>query len=162
MTTKRRTIRRGGTRRITPEVVAAWQAADYSALHCALGLGPWEPSPLPVEITALGCSLDDIPEQDSSSCWDDSLPKAQALQRQLLALAGWPDCRAAYEENLAEARSMAKYCAMLVKHPERRHQGTGSDDASCLHSLREARAEVRYRKRLLDELEQVQQAHKPS
>ena len=93
MPTNRRRFDR--TRRhITPEAVDAWRRADFMALHVALGLKPWEASPLPYEITALGCSEDDLPLDQDCSEWDKTLPKAIALQKQLLELAGWPDCRA--------------------------------------------------------------------
>src|SRR6188472_3143559 len=106
MATKRRTIRRGiRSNRLTPEVIAAWMACDYRALHCALGLQPHEPSPLPREIGALGCSEEDLARvaPDSPRLWDKALPRSLELQRRLLALAGWPDCREAYETNLREA-----------------------------------------------------------
>jgi hypothetical protein len=35
--------------RITPEAIQAYLADDYGALHRALGLKPWETSPLWVE-----------------------------------------------------------------------------------------------------------------
>jgi hypothetical protein len=84
MSTNRRTKRRGAKPGITPEAIAAWQAADFRALHRALGLAPWEPSPLPREIIALGCSQDDEVDADSGRCWDQALPKALAIQRKLL------------------------------------------------------------------------------
>jgi hypothetical protein len=162
MSTNRRTIRRGGKQgRITPEAIAAWQAADFTALHRALGLKPWEPSPLPAEITALGCSQDEGPIGDSTRFWNGALPKAQALQRQLLEVAGWPDCREAYKENLRRAREMASYYRAMVKHPERRHQGTGSDELSLRRKLKEEEREVRYRQRLLRELKDVQEEYRP-
>lgn len=34
--------------RITPDAVAAYRAGDAMALHAALGLRPWQPSPLDV------------------------------------------------------------------------------------------------------------------
>ncbi len=88
------------------------------------------------------------------------LRKAQALQRELLAVAGWPDCRVACQENLRKGREMASYYAMLIKDPERRHQGTGSDEISLKRNLRGARAEVGCRKRLLGEVNQVQEAYR--
>lgn len=35
--------------RITEAARDAWQAGDVRALHLALGLRPWEPSPLEIE-----------------------------------------------------------------------------------------------------------------
>jgi hypothetical protein len=153
MSTNRRTRHRGAKPGITPEVVAAWQAADYRALHRALGLGPWEQSPLPREIIALGCSQDDEVDADSGRCWDQALPKVLAIQRKLLEVAGWPECREAYEANLREAKEWAAYCRGLIKDPERRHQGTGTDLPSLREKLRDAQDEVAYRKKLLDGLD---------
>jgi hypothetical protein len=124
MTTKRRTIRRGGKGRITHEGIDAWKRCDFGALHLALGLAPWEQSPLPEEVTALGVSEDNPPDPASTTGWDQSYRKAIGLQRALLAAAGWPNCRAAYEENLHDAEEMAAYCRELVDHPERGGQGT--------------------------------------
>jgi plasmid stabilization system protein ParE len=153
MSTNRRTKRRGAKPGITPEAIAAWQAADFRALHRALGLAPWEPSPLPREIIALGCSQDDEVDADSGRCWDQALPKALAIQRKLLKVAGWPECREAYAANLREAREWATYCRGLVKHPDRCHRGTSTDLPTLREKLRDAEGEVAYRKKLLDELD---------
>jgi hypothetical protein len=67
MSTKRRIIDRERKQGITPEAVAAWMACDWDALHCALGLNIWERSPLPREISGMGCSEDDLPEDADSS-----------------------------------------------------------------------------------------------
>ena len=40
----------------TDEVIAAFKAADFHRLHRALGLSPWNASPLPIEIHGLGVS----------------------------------------------------------------------------------------------------------
>ena len=50
-------------------------------LHRALGLMPWECSPLPVEIEGLGVDQGD----PRPSCWDDrhGYEQAQELQREL-------------------------------------------------------------------------------
>ncbi len=53
MPVKRRTLK-GTPHRITPEAVDAFRAGDYLGLHRALGLAPWETSPLPSDVTALG------------------------------------------------------------------------------------------------------------
>lgn len=45
MPTKRRAAK-GRTHRITRDALAAFQAGDAIALHRALGLRPWQPSPL--------------------------------------------------------------------------------------------------------------------
>jgi hypothetical protein len=150
MSTKRRTLRRGGRKgRLTPEVIAAWLAADFHALHCALGLRVWEASPLPREITPLGCDDDGADRQ------------AVELQRRLLAAAGWPDCRHVYEANLREAQGWASSCRELVKYPDRGGQGTNCDPASRREALRRAEAEVRYRKELLTGLDEVRRRFAP-
>jgi hypothetical protein len=140
---------------ITPEAIAAWQACDYLALHCALGLGPGEASPLPEEITALGISEETAAAVRSNTqrCYEMSYPTALALQRELLAIAGWPDCRDAYEKNLADAERDVAYCYDLVRDPDSGGRGTGYDMASRRRKLKEALAELAYRKRLLAELE---------
>jgi hypothetical protein len=92
MPTNRTPIGRKAITRITPEAVAAWKRADFMALHRALGLKPWQPSPLPSEVTALGVCEGERPDADSGRAWDHAWPKALALQKQLLELAGWPDC----------------------------------------------------------------------
>jgi hypothetical protein len=43
-------MRRRAKPGLTPEAIAAWQACDYNALHCALNLYPHEQSPLPEEV----------------------------------------------------------------------------------------------------------------
>ena len=46
MPTKRTPIKRAQQRQITPEAVEYFAKADWRALHRALGLKPWEASPL--------------------------------------------------------------------------------------------------------------------
>jgi hypothetical protein len=147
-TRRSRNRRSGGT--IPPEAIDAWKRCDSTALHLALDLAPWEPSPLPAEIDGLG--IHDAPDPASNNAWDMAYPKVIGLQRQLLAAAGWPDCRKAYEENLKEAQSWARYCRELLEHPERGGQGTGCDPASRRQVLEEAKADVAYRKKLLADL----------
>ena len=100
MPTNRTPVARKAILKITPEAIQAWKRADFHALHSLLGLKPWEASPLPRKITALGCSQDDLLVEPNDGAWGQSLPKAVALQRQLLAVAGWPDCRQIYEGKL--------------------------------------------------------------
>ena len=154
MPTNRRPLRRGRKARLTPEVIAAWQACDVRALRCALGLELWDPSPLPCEITAGGVSEDSPPPPNSTRLHDKAYEKVLALQRELLAVAGWPDCREAYERNLRNAEEERDDCARLVRDPDARHQGTGMDEASLRRALKEARQEVAYRKKLLAELKE--------
>jgi hypothetical protein len=156
---KRRPLRRERKMRLTPEAIAAWQSCDARALACALGLDFWgEPSPLPAEIISSGVSPDLPPYPNSVRCWDKAYDKVLALQRELFQVAGWPDCRAAYEENLREAEEDRDYYALLVRDPDARHQGTGMDTASLRQRLKEARKEVAYRKKLLAELDAKEKA----
>jgi hypothetical protein len=152
MTTNRRKLDRTKRPIITEQAVAAWKRADFMALHRALGLKLWETSPLPSEITALGCSEDELDPADHRYQYD---VKALALQKQLLSAAGWPDCRQVYEENLRDAQEWAAYCRELVKYPDRGSIGTGCDPFSRREKLQEAKAEVAYRKKLLAELDEV-------
>ena len=68
--------------RITPDAIEAFIAGDYMALHRALGLAPWEMSPLPAASNALGADPDDPPPGDGTG-WYDSWPLAMELQRAL-------------------------------------------------------------------------------
>lgn len=137
---------------LTPETIAAWMACDFSALHCALGLKSWEPSPLPREISEGGCSADDLPENADSDTrpWVMELKRSLTLQHKLLSAVGWPtDCRAAYEANLRKAKQEVREARELIKHPERGGIGTGCDPVSRRERLAEAERELDYCKRLL-------------
>ncbi len=74
-------------------------------------------------------------------------------QRQLLATAGWPDCRKVYEENLEDAKGTAAYYEKLLAFPYLRGQGTGSSEAEICASLERAKAKVAYREQLIVELD---------
>jgi hypothetical protein len=153
MPSKRRPLQRDRKVQLTPEIIAAWQSCDDKALSCALGLNRFcELSPLPSEIISRGVSPNRPPSPNSDRPMDKSYDKALAIQRELLAVAGWPQCREAYERNLAEAEEWRDYYAMLIRDPDARYQGTGMDTASLRQGLKEAEAEVRYRKKLLAEL----------
>ena len=89
-----------------------------------------------------------------NSLWDASWQQAIAFQRELLAMAGWPDCRAAYEENLQKAKDRAAYCQQLLDHPQRGGQGT--DIASRKRALADALAGVAWRQALLDGLKEAE------
>lgn len=68
---------------ITAEAIEAYQAHDYLALHRALGLYPWEMSPLPND--PLGCNPDwEMPEH-TTNLFELSFPQAVDLQRELEA-----------------------------------------------------------------------------
>ena len=72
--------------RITLEVVEAYRAGDYLRLHRALGLRPWEMSPLPKRVTPLGVSNE--PPPPDRTAWNDSWEQAKELQRAILAEIG--------------------------------------------------------------------------
>lgn len=85
MPVKRR-LHKGREHRITQEAIEAFEAGNYSRLHAALGLGPWQASPLPDRICGLGVEDDAPPE------WMTKFPHriedwhhAKELQRALLA-----------------------------------------------------------------------------
>jgi hypothetical protein len=107
------------------------------------------------------CSLG-VNQGSPPECMDQFQRKdwrnAQALQRELLKVAGWPDCRAAYQENLREAEEWEEYCQELVDHPDRGQSGTGSDPASRRRKLGETKAAVADRRRLLAELDETAEA----
>lgn len=82
MPVKRRNAK-GRRHRITPEAIAAYRARDYMGLHQALGLRPWEISPLPLEVEALGVDQNPPPEPRQYGGWYDTWEQAQELQRLL-------------------------------------------------------------------------------
>ena len=110
---------------------------------------------LPSEITAGGVSRGPTrpTANEHAACTDKSYDKALALQRELLAAAGWPECREAYERNLARTpRSERDSTAPeLVRDPDAGPRG--GDPAWTRHRcggrLKDARADVAYRKKLL-------------
>lgn len=72
----KRTRSKARSHRITAEAIAAYRAGDWTQLHRALGLKPWETSPLDVE-----------PGEESpwgpGSAGSESWPQAQELRRHL-------------------------------------------------------------------------------
>jgi hypothetical protein len=75
----KRRMPKGRLHRVTPAAVDAFRAGDYAALHRALGLRPWETSPLEV---------DDGPcPWSGNSAGAASWPQAQELRDELLRLA---------------------------------------------------------------------------
>ena len=72
--------------RITAQAVEAFRAGDFMALHNALDLAPYEPSPLPQSVEALGVDPDNPPREDGTA-WASAWPKVVALQRELQAAA---------------------------------------------------------------------------
>ncbi len=84
MPVKRR-VSKATSHRITPSAVAAYEAGDYIALHLALGLKPWQPSPLPLDVTPLGVDQDEPPDYVAGPIQVAAWRQAQALQRELRA-----------------------------------------------------------------------------
>jgi hypothetical protein len=74
---------------ISAEAIEAWRRADMKALHRACDLLPCEPSPLPAHLTAYGVGPGG-PPVGCNAFWRRAWPKAQALQRALLEIAGPP------------------------------------------------------------------------
>lgn len=61
--------------RITPEAIDAFRAGDAQALHHALHLRPWQPSPLEVD--------GPMPPTDAGRCWEDAWPAMWDFRQQL-------------------------------------------------------------------------------
>lgn len=74
----------GKANRVTADAIAAFEAGDFFALHRALGLAPWQPSPVPASVSALGVDPDDPPADDGTAL-AASRPLAVDLQRELIA-----------------------------------------------------------------------------
>ncbi|ESY70005.1 MULTISPECIES: hypothetical protein [Mesorhizobium] len=66
---------------ITVEAIEAYKARDFSALHRALGLKPWEMSPLPNH--PLGCDPDWEMPASANNLFALSFPQALELQQRL-------------------------------------------------------------------------------
>ena len=84
MPTKRKRLSRQAQQWISPEAVEAYRAGDFMALHIALNLAPYEPSPLPQSIEPLGIDPDQRPPDDGT-CWNAAYPKILELHRLLEA-----------------------------------------------------------------------------
>ncbi|MER8644676.1 hypothetical protein [Mesorhizobium sp. M1252] len=70
--------------KITEAAIDAYRARDFRALHQALGLRPWEMSPLPD--TPLGCNPANPPaETERTNLFAQSFQQALELQRELEA-----------------------------------------------------------------------------
>lgn len=87
MPVKRRLVK-VHSHRVTQQAVEAYVRRDFHALHTALGLKPWERSPLPINECALGVDGGEPPElkaPSSRSLWRDSWYVARELQAGLEA-----------------------------------------------------------------------------
>jgi hypothetical protein len=114
MPTRRTPTRRKVRRRINAQAIEAWKRCDYQGLHLALGVAPWEQSPLPEEVTALGVSEHGGPARtdNRAELWDASWQQAIEFQRQLYEVAGPPDIEALrreYTKSLEDAREMVAW-----------------------------------------------------
>jgi hypothetical protein len=93
MPTVRTKLKRSHNRRITQEAIDAWQRGDVWGVHKALGLKPFEYSPVPRRFGAYG-----LPEtkRNTGLVMDEGFGTAlgwdgvKALQDELYALAGEP------------------------------------------------------------------------
>lgn len=72
---------KGRGNRITPEAVNAFKAGDWTGLHQALALRPWEPSPL-------DAVTPEPPAYTRPGPWADAWPLAFELRCKLEALPG--------------------------------------------------------------------------
>jgi hypothetical protein len=71
--------------------LASWSAADMRALQNALGWGYLcEASPLPRSVEPLGVCEEDLLNIRPGYAFDKTIPRALEVQRQLIAIAGWP------------------------------------------------------------------------
>jgi hypothetical protein len=91
--------------------------------------------------TPLGVDADDEPPEQDGMAWARGWAEAAALQRELMATAGPPDCRAAYGQNLKEAEEMAAYYRSLL-----------AEGKNVAEELEDALLEVEWRKELLADL----------
>ena len=73
---------------LTAKALEAWRAGDSGALRCALSIRPWQMLQWPLRLTALGCDRRHPPTETDP--WNESWPRAAALQRELYRLAGPP------------------------------------------------------------------------
>ena len=86
MPTNRTRLRRKARVTFTPAVIDCWRRGDTWGLHDALGLAPWEFSPMPHgDAYALPHE-----QPDTGTAMSESWPKIRALQEQLYQIAGEP------------------------------------------------------------------------
>ena len=131
------------------------------ALQRALGLRPTGRSPLPYEITAIGTAEWEQDNLEPSRSWDEQWHTCIAMQRELLTIAGWPDCRSHYEDNLKVAVAWAAYCRKIVANPKSGGTSHADPKAQLAHRrevLASALETVAWRKELLVELKAAAKA----
>ena len=77
-------------RDIPAPAIEAWRRGDERALARALGLGPWEFSPLPHRFAGAYALPREKPSGGSGLAMDESWPKIKALQIKLYEVGGEP------------------------------------------------------------------------
>jgi hypothetical protein len=80
MPTKRAPLKREQRQRVTPEAIAAFAAGDWSALHDALALKPWQQSPL-------HAVTPEPPDSITSEFYREDWRAAHELRRELSRIA---------------------------------------------------------------------------
>jgi hypothetical protein len=122
MATLRTPLKRKVRGHLTQAAVDAWLAGDVKALKAALGLGPWEHSPLPSDY-AIGYALPEAPTEGRG--W----AKCKRYQEELISLAGMPPeavRRSVAAKRLAVAQESLDYLktpmARNMAHNKERHE----------------------------------------
>ena len=95
MPTKRRKIAPVRLPVITPAAITAGKTGDNLGLLSATGTKPWQPTPWPLALDALGCDEGACPlSHDGKPYWQpEDWRRAQALQRALYQVAGPPPAK---------------------------------------------------------------------
>jgi hypothetical protein len=145
MPTNRRAKQRPRRKQLNTAAVKAWLECDYLGLHAALNLAPSERSPLPLMITPLG--VDEWLEPDPEVMFDRSIPKALALQRELIEAAGPPDRGAMRRELEKHLTSEVEYLRYL-KDPNP-HEKTFGGSYSREEQIADTEARIRQLKACL-------------
>lgn len=83
MPTNRKRIDRTPVQRLTPQVIAAWQAGDMGEVNRLLGTKPWQ---VPIHYA----TADRPPDWSDGSPWAESWPRARELHVALIEQAGKP------------------------------------------------------------------------
>jgi hypothetical protein len=78
---------------LSARAIEAWRIGDFHGLNRALAIRPWQASPFPTRLTALGVDQGSYPiAQSGHPAWHDlnCYGRAQELQRALIEAAGEP------------------------------------------------------------------------
>jgi len=154
MATNRKPRVRQHRKQLNQAAIAAWKACDYSALHRALNLAPWERSPLPLHICGLGVDERERPDLEDTP-FDKSFDKALNLQRELIAAVGMPDrtaMRRELEKDLAKEVEYVRYLKDEIANPSGMSWG-GS--YSYEEQLVDSQDKIVWLKELLGDLEEA-------